>query len=150
MNKQALEKLRLQQSVPQSPTNSEEVPVRVKVKGPTIPHFDVAKDDIDAYLKRFEVIAKTAKWPKGDWGIILSSHLKGSTLEIYVSLAPEDAVDYDKVTEALMKRFDCTEEGFCLNFRSVKLQKGEQVSQFVSWLRNLLKNWWKYLCMMIV
>ena len=143
INKQELEKIRLQQSVPfpQSPTNNDEGPVRVKVKGPTIPHFDEVKDDIDAYLKRFEVLAKAAKWPKEDWGIILSSHLKGSALEVYVRLTPEDAVDYDKVTEALMKRFDCTEEGFRLKFRSVKPQKGEQVSQFVSRLRNLLKRW---------
>ena len=99
------------------------------------------QDDIDVYLKRFEVLAKAAKWPKEDWGIILSSHLKGSALEVYDRLTPEDAVDYDKVMEALMKRLECTEDGFCLKFRSVKPQKGEQASQFVSQLRNLLKRW---------
>ncbi|XP_066990457.1 uncharacterized protein [Macrobrachium rosenbergii] len=115
--------------------------VRVKVKGPSIPDFDENKDDIDAYLRRFEVLASAAKWLKEDWAIILSSHLKGAALEVYVRLPPEDALDYNKVSESLMKRFDCTEEGFRVKFRSVKPQKNELVEQFVSRLRHLLKRW---------
>ncbi|XP_064089902.1 RNA-binding protein 25-like [Macrobrachium nipponense] len=146
LQKQEIEKLKLQKEIKDSPVNTEGSDtegnqVRVKVKGPSIPDFDENKDDIDAYLRRFEVLASAAKWPKGDWAIILSSHLKGAALEVYVRLSPEDALDYNKVSESLMKRFDCTEEGFRVKFRSVKPQKNELVEQFVSRLRYLLKRW---------
>ncbi|XP_066968303.1 uncharacterized protein [Macrobrachium rosenbergii] len=146
LQKQEIEKLKLQKEINDSPVNTggsdtEGNQVRVKVKGPSIPDFDENKDDIDAYLRRFEVLASAAKWLKEDWAIILSSHLKGAALEVYVRLSPEDALDYNKVSESLMKRFDCTEEGFRVKFRSVKPQKNELVEQFVSRLRHLLKRW---------
>ncbi|XP_068245278.1 uncharacterized protein [Palaemon carinicauda] len=146
LQEREIEKLKLQKEIKDSPVNTggsdtEGNQVRVKVKGPSIPDFDEIKDDIDAYLRRFEVLASAAKWPKEDWAIILSSHLKGAALEVYVRLSPEDALDYNKVSESLMKRFDCTEEGFRVKFRSVKPQKNELVQQFVSRLRHLLKRW---------
>ena len=113
----------------------------IKVKGPSLPNFDDTKDDLDAYLRRFELFATAAKWPKENWAIALSSHLTGMALEVYSRLPNDDAHDYDKVKLALMERFECTEEGFRCKFRSAKPQKGEQVKEFASRLRNLFARW---------
>ncbi|KAK8400940.1 hypothetical protein O3P69_002605 [Scylla paramamosain] len=49
--------------------------------------------------------------------IVLSSHLTGVALETCLRLSDEEAVDYDKVKNALMDRFKCTEEGFRRKFQ---------------------------------
>lgn len=113
----------------------------VKVKGPSLPVFDENCDDLDAYLRRFELFANTAGWPEESWAIILSSHLKGVALEVYSRLGQGDALNYEKVKKALMIRFECTEEGFRQKFRSSKPQRGENVSQFLTRLRNCLNRW---------
>ena len=113
----------------------------VKVKGPCLPSFDETKDDLDAYLRRFELFAEAAKWKEENWAIILSSHLKGVALEVYSRLSQEDALNYGKVKQALMDRFECTDEGFRSRFRNAKPQRGEQVSQFTTRLKNLLLRW---------
>lgn len=113
----------------------------VKAKGPCLPYFDDSKDDCDAYLRRFELFAKTARWPKESWGIILSSYLSGSALETYVGLKEEDAVKYDRVKRALMERYDCNSEGFRKRFRNARPLKGERVERFITRMRNALLRW---------
>ena len=113
----------------------------IKVKGPALPNFDESKDDLDAYLRRFELFATAAKWPQENWAIALSSHLTGKALEVYSRLTHDEAHDYEKVKVALMERFECTEEGVRVKFRTAKPQKGEKVKQFVSRLRNLFNRW---------
>ena len=62
------------------------------------------------------VVLKSLQLPpsgkKEDWAVSLSSYLTGSTLETYSWMPSEDALDYGKVKVALMKRFQCTEEGY--------------------------------------
>ena len=98
----------------------------IKVKGPALPNFDESKDDLDAYLRRFELFATAAKWPQENWAIALSSHLTGKALEVYSRLTHDEAHDYEKVKVALMERLECTEEGFRVKFRTAKPQKGEK------------------------
>ena len=135
------ERLKAETELRNSTTNDDATSSAIKVKGPALPNFDDAKDDLDAYLRRFELFATAAKWQKENWAIALSSHLTGRALEVYSRLPHDEAHDYDKVKLSLMERFECTEEGFRNKFRSAKPQKGEQVKQFVSRLRNLFNRW---------
>ena len=66
------------------------------------------KDDLDAYLQRFERFSETAKWKKGRWASKFSALLSGRALEVYSRLSEEAAKDYDKVKIELMKRYDLT------------------------------------------
>ncbi|KAK3879818.1 hypothetical protein Pcinc_015659 [Petrolisthes cinctipes] len=113
----------------------------VKVKGLTLPHFDSNKDDLDAYLRRFELFAIAAGWDRQTWAVILSSHLQGVALDVYSRLSQQEAEQYDVVKAALLDRFEYTEEGFRTKFRTSRPQRGERVSQFVTRLRNLLERW---------
>ena len=48
-----------------------------RVKAPKLPSFVDGKDDLDAYLQRFERFATTAKWEKTGWASKLSALLSG-------------------------------------------------------------------------
>jgi len=85
---------------------------RIGAKGPKMPRFDERSDDTDSFLHRFEVHADSQGWSKGQCAVYLSALLKGKALEVYSRLHVEDAQDYEILKDALLKRFDLTEEGF--------------------------------------
>ena len=74
-----------------------------RAKAPKLPAFADSKDDLDAYLQRFERFAYTAKWNRTGWASKLSALLSGRALEVYSRLSEEAARDYGKVKIALMK-----------------------------------------------
>ena len=71
----------------------------------------------------------------------LSSLLKGKALEAYTRLSNADAGDFDKVKQALLKRFELTQEGFRQKFRSCQPESGESAPQFALRLENYLVRW---------
>ena len=89
------------------------------------------KDDLDAYLQRFERFAETAKWKSTGWASKLSALLCGRALEVYSRLSEEAGKDYDKVKIALMKRYDLTEGGYRSKFRAFKPEVGESPDQSI-------------------
>ena len=44
---------------------------RQSVRGPKLPAFDDANDNIDAYIQRFERYATSQKWNRDNWGLTL-------------------------------------------------------------------------------
>ena len=113
----------------------------VKAKLPKLPSFCDGKDNMDAYLKRFERFAKNANWPVEEWATNLSTLLQGRALEVYSRLSTEDANDYNTLRDALLKRYQLTEEGFRQKFRNSKQEIGETAGQFVIRLNNYLVRW---------
>ena len=86
-------------------------------RDPKLPYFEESKDKMDSYLSRFEKYAAANKWDKNVWAAYLSALLKGRALDVYDSLSTEDAADYDKLQDALLKNVDMTERGFRKKFR---------------------------------
>ena len=113
----------------------------VKAKFPKLPSFNEERDNMDSYLKRFERFAINAKWLKEEWATNLSSLLQGKALDVYSRLSSEEATDYDKLSDALLKRYQLTEEGFRQKFKSSKQEIGETAGQFVVRLSNYLSRW---------
>ena len=103
--------------------------------------FVDCKDDLDAYLQRFERFATTAKWEKTGWASKLSALLSGRALEVYSRLSEEAAQDYDRVKLALMKRYDLTEDGYRRKFRASKPEVDESPEQFIVRLDRYLLRW---------
>ena len=99
------------------------------------------KDDLDAYLQRFERFATTAKWEKTGWASKLSALLSGRALEVYSRLSEEAAQDDDRVKLALMKRYDLTEDGYRRKFRASKPEVDESPEQFIVRLDRHLLRW---------
>ena len=52
-------------------------------KTPKLPSFVDGRDDLDAYLQRFERFATNAKWEKTGWATKLSVLLSGRALDVY-------------------------------------------------------------------
>ena len=113
----------------------------IKAKLPKLPSFYDVKDNMNAYLKRFERFAKNAKWPAEEWATNLSTLLQGKALEVYSCLSTEEANDYEKLRDALLKLYQLTEEGFSQKFKNSKQEIGETAGQFVIRLSNYLARW---------
>ena len=106
-----------------------------------LPSFNEEKDSFDAYINRFEMMAKSQKWSKDQWALCLMSLLSGTALETVQRMDPSEMVDYDKVKETLMHRFRLTGEGFRFKFRKVRPEKNENPEQFASRMGNFLDRW---------
>ncbi|XP_078579131.1 uncharacterized protein LOC144863645 [Branchiostoma floridae x Branchiostoma japonicum] len=103
----------------------------VKAKAPRLPSF-VEGERIDAYLLRFERFARAHQWAENTWASSLSALLSGNALDVYGRLSDEEAKDYKKVKEAILKRYELTEDGFRL---------GEAPDQYIVRLSHYLDRW---------
>ncbi|XP_073242186.1 uncharacterized protein [Porites lutea] len=112
-----------------------------RAKAPKLLSFVDGKDDLDAYLQRFERFATTAKWEKTGRASKLSALLSGLALEVYSRLSEEAAQDYDRVKLVLMKRYDLTEDGYRRKFRASKPEVDESPEQFIVRLDRYLLHW---------
>ena len=67
--------------------------------------------------------------------------MTGRALEVYSRLSDRDAVNYDRLKEALLSRYDLTEEGYRSKFRTAKPLEGESCEQFIVRLQNYVQKW---------
>ena len=111
------------------------------VKPPKLPTFIPGVDKIDCYLERFERYAEISQWDRETWATRLSTLITGEALEVYTRLSRLDAINYEAVKMALLKRFNFTEEGYRQKFRDCKPETGETPSQFIERLQSYLEKW---------
>ncbi|XP_045215060.2 trichohyalin-like [Mercenaria mercenaria] len=83
-----------------------------KTLRPRVPKFEVSKDNMDAYLERFERFAKSQGWKEETWAVSLSSLLTGKGLDVYTSMPPDQANDYTALKKAVLKRYQLTEGSY--------------------------------------
>ena len=113
----------------------------VTAKTPKIPAFDEGKDEMDSYLLRFERYATAQKWKKEDWATNLSALLKGKALDVYALMPIEEALNYDMLKAALLKRYELTEEGFKRRYKKCRPDSGETFQQFTSRMKSYFTRW---------
>ncbi|KAJ8035594.1 hypothetical protein HOLleu_19322 [Holothuria leucospilota] len=111
-----------------------------RAKPPKLPCF-TDKDDLDAYLDRFERYAKAQKWIEGEWAINLASLLTGKALYTYSTLPVSEANEYKSLKLALLKRFNLTPNGYKTKFRTCKPDHNETASQYATRLANYFDRW---------
>ncbi|XP_033729482.1 uncharacterized protein LOC117318627 [Pecten maximus] len=121
-----------------SPATYREPPMQ---RGPKLPAFDESKDNMDAYIHRFERYATAQHWKRDDWGANLSGLLKGKALDVFSRLPVQQSLDFKELKKALLKRFDLTDEGFRKKFRTARPEGGETFSQFAIRIDNYLQRW---------
>ena len=112
-----------------------------KATRPKIPAFIEEKDDIDAFLQRFERFAELNKWPETDWSLHLSALLRGQALEVYARLPAEDAKDYKQLKEALLRRYELSADGFRRKFYESRREDKETASEFLCRTSRYLQRW---------
>jgi hypothetical protein len=108
---------------------------------PKIPAFDEGKDEMDSFIRRFERYAEAQHWPPGNWATNLSALLKGKALDVYALMPAEQALDYEALKNALLRRYDLTEDGFKRKFRLGRPEVGETFGQFVVRSESYFQRW---------
>ena len=113
----------------------------IKAKSPKIPAFNEGKDEMDSYLLRFERYATAQKWEPDTWATGLSALLQGKALDVYALMPKEDALNYDKLKVALLKRYELTEEGFKRKFKKCRPENCETFQQFTTRMKSYFTQW---------
>ena len=113
----------------------------IKAKAPKIPAFNEGKDEMDSYLLRFERYATAQKWEPDTWATGLSPLLQGKALDIYALMPKEDALNYDKLKVALLKRYELTEEGFKRKYKKCRPENSETFQQFTTRMKSYFTRW---------
>ena len=112
-----------------------------KAQAPKLPIFVCGRDDLDAYLNRFERFAATQHWPEDEWAINLSALLTGRALEAFNNMSQDKANDYQALKSLLLLRYQLTEEGFRNQFYEGKARQGETAEEFMTRLFKYLTKW---------
>ncbi|PIK62146.1 hypothetical protein BSL78_00868 [Apostichopus japonicus] len=116
--------------------------VQQEVEPPKLPPFNQEKDDIDAYINRFERYATLQGWDRDTvWATSLSALIQGCGLFEYSSLSLEDSKDYDKVKQALLRAYHLTADGFRKKFRDIRPAHEDTGTKYVTKLKNYLHRW---------
>ena len=113
----------------------------IKAKAPKISAFNEGKDEMDSYLLRFERYATAQKWEPDTWATGLSALLQGKALDVYALMPKEDALNYDKLKVALLKRYELTEEGFKRKYKKCRPENGETFQQFTTRMKSYFTRW---------
>ena len=113
----------------------------IKAKAPKIPAFNEGEDEMDSYLLRFERYAIAQKWEPDTWATGLSALLQGKALDVYALMPKEDALNYDKLKVALLKRYELTEEGFKRKYKKCRPENGETFQQFTTRMKSYFTRW---------
>ena len=96
---------------------------------------------MDSYLLRFERYATAQKWEPDTWATGLSALLQGKALDVYALMPKEDALNYDKLKVALLKRYELTEEGFKRKYKKCRQENGETYQQFTTRMKSYFTRW---------
>nr|XP_034310523.1 uncharacterized protein LOC117684040 isoform X3 [Crassostrea gigas] len=97
--------------------------------------------DIDVFLRSFEKLAALHKWDKSEWAIHLVPLLTGKALEAYSRLSDGESGKYDKIKEAILKRYELTSEAYREKFRQARQQSDESFKDYQVRTEKYLSHW---------
>lgn len=98
-------------------------------------------DDIEHYLTTFERMAEVYLWPKEDWAIHLIPLLTGKARSAFVAMSPALSLDYDRVKEAILKKYEISSETYRLRFRSLDTPVDESPMELYIRIKDLFSKW---------
>ena len=98
-------------------------------------------DDIEAYLKTFERMMGAYDVPRARWVFKLAPQLSGKAQKAYTALSAEDAVEYDKVKDAILARYDINLETYRRRFREATKGPEETYRQLATRILDSAKQW---------
>ena len=75
-------------------------------------------------------------WEEEHWAGALSALLSEKAVDVYSRLSKKAAINYKQMKEALLKRYDLTEDGYRLKFRKSRPEPAEMPNQFIHRLKN--------------
>eukprot|EP00731_Ephydatia_muelleri_P001970 Em0001g1970a len=87
------------------------------------------QDDIESYLTTFEQIMRAYEVKDERWAVKIAPQLTGKAQQAYAAMKAEDAGNYQLVKEAILRRYDISEQTYRQRFRDAVMKKDETVSE---------------------
>ena len=101
------------------------------------------QDDIESYLTTFERIMRAYEVKEERWAVKLAPQLTGKAQQAYAALRVEDAGTYRLLKEAILRRYDISEETYRQRFRDAERKDSESVSELAVRITDLFQKWTK-------
>ena len=98
-------------------------------------------DDIEAYLTTFERMMAAYEVEETRWVYKLAPQLTGRAQQAYAALTPEASGTYDEVKEAIVRRYDITDETYRQRCRTTKKKPDETYRELATRARDLATKW---------
>ena len=140
IRQQELEMARLELDKAKYSVKTETEPIGSKPKQIKLLEFRESRDEMDAFLFRFELQMKANGWSNDAAFQALTALLTGKALDVLHSLSTEE-LNYEGLKKNLLKRFNCTAEGYQSKFREALPQVDECIDTFVSRLEKVCNRW---------
>ena len=105
-----------------------------------VPRY-VEGEDIEQYLTTFERLARAYRWPREDWAVYIVPHLSGKARSAYVAMDINDSMDYARVREAILEKYEINEEVYRRRFREPDVRTGESPKELYQRLKDLFRKW---------
>ena len=115
-------------------------PAKAKLPKPMLQKL-TATDNVEHFLATFERIATQQKWPKEVWATQVAGILSGKAMAAYAALTPEDAIQYKKVKEAILRRYEINEETYRQRFRQDRKKGEESYREYADRLGDHFTRW---------
>eukprot|EP00731_Ephydatia_muelleri_P013583 Em0007g893a len=101
------------------------------------------QDDIESYLVTFERVMRAYEVKENRWAVKLAPQLTGKAQQAYAAMRAEDAGTYQLLKEAILRRYDISDETYRQRFRETVKKEDETVSELAVRLYDLLQKWTK-------
>ena len=101
-------------------------------------------DDIDVYLRAFELMAEANNWEKAEWPKYLIPSLSGKAREVFANLSVEQSQNYDVLKQAILAKYEINAESYRLKFRSARKKVNSTITEWVNDLSYYLDGWIKF------
>ncbi|KAL2091602.1 hypothetical protein ACEWY4_013865 [Coilia grayii] len=98
-------------------------------------------DDIEQYLTTFERLATAYRWPREDWAVFLVPYLTGKARSAYVAMDMDYAMEYDQVKEAILCKYEISQDVYRRRFREPDIRQGETPRELYMRLKDLFQKW---------
>ena len=98
-------------------------------------------DNVENFLATFERIAVQQKWPKVVWAKQVAGLLSEKALAAYTALTPEDAVVYDTMKVAILRRYEINEETYCQRFRTDRKKREQSYREYADRIGDHFSRW---------
>ena len=108
--------------------------------GPKTPKLKEG-DDIEAYLRTFERLARANEWERDTWAPRLAAVLTGKAREAYAAMPIEDIESYDKVKLAVLKKYRLGSEAYREKFRTSHKKSDERFQEWGTRVSQYFDRW---------
>ena len=98
-------------------------------------------DDVEAYLTTFERMMRLGHVDEDLWTLRLAPQMTGKVQQAYAALNVADAIQYGTVKEAILRRYNVSEETYRQRFRNERRKTSETYGELVARLHDLASKW---------